>query len=132
MEPVRIGLIGCGKISAAYLKAAPDYPVLDMVACADIDPMVAERIGAEFGLQAMSVDALLARDDIEAILNLTVPGAHAPVNLAALQAGLVRCLQLCTSTARSPSPWMPRRGPSRCWPTLARARGLRVGSAPDT
>ena len=68
MEPVRIGVIGCGSISSHYLQAARDYPVLDMIACADIDHAAAERLGVEFELQAMDVDALLAREDIEAIL----------------------------------------------------------------
>lgn len=123
VEPVRVGLIGCGKISAAYLQAAPSYPVFDVVACADIDRTAAERTGAQFGLQAMSVDALLARGDIDAVLNLTVPAAHAPVNLAALQAGKhVYC--------EKPFAVDPAAGAE----VLAAARecGLRVGSAPDT
>ncbi len=66
VEPVRIGVIGCGSISTHYLQAARDYPVLDAIACADIDHAAAERLGVEFGLQAMGVDALLAREDIEA------------------------------------------------------------------
>ena len=122
-EPVRIGLIGCGRISAAYLEAAPDYPVLDIVACADLDRSAAARVAAEFGLQALDVDALLARGDIEAILNLTVPGAHAPVNLAALQAGKhVYC--------EKPFAVDPAAGAGVL--AAARQRGLRVGGAPDT
>ena len=122
-EPVRIGLIGCGRISAAYLEAAPDYPVLDIVACADLDRSAAARVAAEFGLQALDVDALLARGDIEAILNLTVPGAHAPVNLAALQAGKhVYC--------EKPFAVDPAAGAEVL--AAARQRGLRVGGAPDT
>ncbi len=123
VKPVRIGLIGCGKISDAYLTAAPDYPVLDMVACADIDRAAAERIGGAFGLQVMEVDDLLARDDIEAILNLTVPAAHAPVNLAALQAGKhVYCEKAFAVDPAAGAEVL----------AAARERGLRVGSAPDT
>ena len=123
VEPVRIGVIGCGSISTHYLQAAQDYPVLDVIACADIDHAAAERLGAEFGLQTMGVDDLLARDDIEAILNLTVPGAHAPVNLAALQAGKhVYC--------EKPFAVDPTAGAEVL--ALSRKRGLRVGCAPDT
>ena len=123
VEPVRIGVIGCGSISTHYLQAARDYPVLDMIACADIDHAAAERLGAEFGLPAMGVDDLLARDDIEAILNLTVPGAHAPVNLAALQAGKhVYCEK----------PFADDPGAGAEVLAAARERGLRVGCAPDT
>ena len=123
VEPVRIGLIGCGKISGAYLKAAPDYPVLKMIACADIDHASSERIAAEYGLQAMSVDALLAREDIEAILNLTVPAAHASVNLAALHAGK-------HAYCEKPFATDPAEGAQVL--AAAGARGLRVGGAPDT
>ena len=123
VEPVRIGLIGCGRISAAYLAAAPDYPVLDFVACADIDRPAAARVAGEYGLQALDVDALLARSDVEAVLNLTVPAAHAPVNLAALQAGKhVYC--------EKPFAVDPAAGAKVL--AAARERGLRVGSAPDT
>ena len=123
VKPVRIGLIGCGKISDAYLQAAPDYPVLDMVACADIDRAAAERIGGAFGLQVMEIDDLLERDDIEAILNLTVPRAHAPVNLAALKAGKhVYCEKAFAVDPAAGAEVL----------AAARERGLRVGSAPDT
>jgi len=36
MKPVGIGLIGCGVISGAYLKAASTFPILDIRAVADI------------------------------------------------------------------------------------------------
>ena len=87
MQPVRIGLIGCGMISAAYLRAAKTFGVLEFVACADLNPEAAQRTQAAFGVPAISVEELLARDDIEAVLNLTVPAAHGEVNLAAIAAG---------------------------------------------
>lgn len=123
IEPVRIGLIGCGKISGAYLDAAPDYPVLDIVACADIDHATAVRTARTYGLEAMSVEALLAREDIEAILNLTVPAAHASVNLAALHAGK-------HAYCEKPFATDPAEGAAVL--TAASERGLRVGGAPDT
>ena len=87
MEAVKIGLIGCGVISGAYLKAAQIFPVLELVACADIDPDASARSASEFGIPAMSVDDLLGSSEIELVLNLTIPAAHAQVNAAALEAG---------------------------------------------
>src|SRR5260370_6092059 len=87
MRRVGIGIIGCGNISAAYLKAAQRFPILDIKAVADMRSEAAEKRGAEFRLPAMRVDQLLKRDDIEIVINLTVPLAHTDVSLAALNAG---------------------------------------------
>lgn len=123
MESVRIGLIGCGNISAAYLRAATTFEFLQFVGCADRHPAAAEKTAALFGVPAMTVDALLARDDIEAILNLTVPAAHSEVNLAALAAGKhVYC--------EKPFGLDVAEGEQVL--AAAAAAGLRVGCAPDT
>lgn len=123
VKPVRIGLIGCGKISSSYLRAAHEYPVLNLIACADINHTAAEHTAKEYGLQAMRIDSLLARDDIELILNLTVPAAHASVNLAALKSGK-------HTYCEKPFATSPADGTKVI--TTAREHGLRVGSAPDT
>ena len=87
MQRVGVGVIGCGNISAAYLTAAKKFPILDVVALADAVPAAAEARGAEFGIPALSVDALLADPAVEIVLNLTVPKAHVEVGLKALAAG---------------------------------------------
>ena len=84
---VRIGLIGCGVISNAYLTISERFPILEFVACADIVPEAAKRTADKYGLQAISTQELLARDDIEVVLNLTIPAAHGEINLAALESG---------------------------------------------
>jgi predicted dehydrogenase len=123
MEPVGVGIIGCGVISGAYLKAASNFPILDIRALADIDPKAAKARGKEFGVNAVSVDELLRDPKIEIVLNLTVPKAHVEVALAAIDAGKhvhsEKPLGITTVEAR---------------PLLARAarKKLRVGSAPDT
>jgi len=123
MKPVKIGLIGCGNISAAYLRAAPDFPDIDIACCADLDESRARARAGEHGLRAVSVDALLSDPDIEIVLNLTIPQAHAPVGLAAIAHGKhVHCEKpLAVSTEEG-----------RRLLDAARAAGLRVGCAPDT
>jgi predicted dehydrogenase len=65
---------------------APQLPVLEMAACADLDMEKARARAAEFGIpRACTVDELLADESLEVILNLTVPKAHAPVALQALE-----------------------------------------------
>jgi len=123
MKRVGIGIIGCGNISAAYLKAAKAFPILDVRAVADLNPSAAEARGAEFGVAARSVEALLADPAIEIVVNLTVPLAHVAVGLQAIAAGKhvhsEKPLGISTAEAR---------------PLLAAAEkaGLRVGAAPDT
>lgn len=122
-EPVRVGLVGCGTIAPAYLKAAGRFPAFEVVAGADIDAARAAETGGKFGIEPLSVDALLARDDIEAILNLTVPAAHAEVNRAALGAGKhVYCEKPFALDFADGVEVL----------AAAERSGLRVGCAPDT
>ena len=53
MQPVGIGIIGTGNISDAYLKAAPKFPVLKIVACADINMEAAQAKAATYGIEAL-------------------------------------------------------------------------------
>ena len=123
MDPVRIGLVGCGTISAAYLRAAATFDILHFVGCADIDPAASRRTEEKFGVPAMSVDDLLGRDDVEVVLNLTIPAAHATVNLAAIDAG---------KHAYCEKPFGLDVAQGRRVLDAADAAGLRVGCAPDT
>jgi predicted dehydrogenase len=123
MSKVGIGIIGCGNISTAYLKAAQRFPVLDVRAVADLRSEAAERRGAEFGVPALRVDQLLKRDDVEIVINLTVPLAHTDVSLAVLDAG---------KHVHSEKPLGVNVAEARKVMDLAAAKNLRVGSAPDT
>jgi predicted dehydrogenase len=123
MKPVGIGIIGCGVISGAYLKAAKDFPILDVRGLADAVPKAAKARAAEFGLKAVSVDDLLADPKIEIVLNLTVPKAHVEVGLKALEAG---------KHVYSEKPLGVRFRDGKRLVARAMKKGLRVGSAPDT
>ncbi len=37
MDKVKVGIIGCGKISSIYMENCQKFEVLDLVACADLD-----------------------------------------------------------------------------------------------
>jgi predicted dehydrogenase len=92
-------------------------------ACADLRPEVAERQGAKFGVEAVPIDALLSRDDIGIVVNLTVPAAHSAVSLAALSAG---------KHVFSEKPLAVDLALGRKVVEEAESRGLLVGCAPDT
>ncbi|MEM6759343.1 MAG: Gfo/Idh/MocA family oxidoreductase [Pseudomonadota bacterium] len=118
-----IGVIGCGNISTTYLKLAPLFAGVEMRAVADLDAAVARARAAEFGLRAESVEDLLAADDIDVVLNLTIPAAHFDVSMAALDAGKhVYCEKPLVLTLEQ----------GERLRECADKRGLRVGAAPDT
>ncbi len=122
-QAVGIGIIGCGNISGAYLKAAAGFPQLDIRGLADIRPEAAQAVAASHGLQARSIEALLRDDRIEIIVNLTIPAAHVAVGLQALSAGKhVHSEKPLGLSVAEAAPLLE----------LAEARGLRVGCAPDT
>ncbi len=87
LNRVGIGIIGCGNISGAYLKAAKRFPILDVRAVADIDARAAKARSDEFGIPVKSVGDLLADPSIEIVVNLTQPATHAAVGLEAIAAG---------------------------------------------
>lgn len=120
---MRVGIIGCGNISDIYATNAPLFRDIDFVACADLMPVAAERLSAKFGLRKLTVDDLLTADDIDAVLNLTIPTTHAEVSLAAIANG---------KHVYSEKPLATSLADGQEVVSAARAAGLRVGAAPDT
>jgi predicted dehydrogenase len=123
VQPIGIGIIGCGNISAAYLKAAKVFPILDIRAVADLNAEAAAARGAEFNVPAKTVEALLADPAIEIVVNLTVPGAHVDVGLKAIAAG---------KHVHSEKPLGIATAEAKTLIAAAKAKNLRVGCAPDT
>ncbi|MEO9516302.1 MAG: Gfo/Idh/MocA family oxidoreductase [Paracoccaceae bacterium] len=121
--PMKVGIIGCGNISGAYMRLAPLYRDIEVVACADVSMEAAKARAAEFGLCALSVDDLLASDDIDIVVNLTIPEAHYPVMKRILDSG---------KHAYSEKPFVLAMTETTELAKLAQENGLRVGSAPDT
>jgi predicted dehydrogenase len=118
-----VGVVGCGVISTIYMQNMPLFAGLQLRACADqrLDAAIAQ--GQKFGIDALAVDALLARDDIDIVVNLTVPNAHFAVSHAALSAG---------KHVFSEKPLCVGVEDGRRLVAEADARKLRLGCAPDT
>jgi len=123
-SPTKIALIGCGNISKAYFEGCRNYDNIEIVACADINIPHARATAAQHHLAfGGSVADLLARPDIEIVVNLTIPSVHAQINRQALAAGKhVYCEKPFTLS------------PTESAAVLADAErlGLRIASAPDT
>jgi predicted dehydrogenase len=120
---VAVGIIGCGNIFSAYAKGLRMFRILDLKACADLNHETAKSRAEEFGIQALTIDELLADPKIDLVVNLTVPQAHARVGMEILRAG---------KHAYSEKPLAIDSAEGLQLLNLARETGLRVGCAPDT
>ena len=124
MSVFRVGLIGTGRISDVYLKNCAAFGGLEIVACGSLNMEESRAKAAEFGVPRVAEpDEIIADPEIDAILNLTIPAAHAEVSLAALEAG---------KHVYSEKPFVTDLADGRRVLELARDKGLTVGNAPDT
>ncbi|WP_380056849.1 Gfo/Idh/MocA family protein [Falsihalocynthiibacter sp. SS001] len=122
-QKLGIGIIGAGNISAAYLRLAPMFKGIEMRAVADLNMDAANARAEEFGVRAETVEGLLASDDIDIVVNLTIPAAHFEVSKNILNAG---------KHVYSEKPFVLTLQEGAEIAALASEKGLRVGSAPDT
>ncbi|GAA3329817.1 hypothetical protein GCM10020331_079820 [Ectobacillus funiculus] len=98
---------------------------LDLVACADLDEQHAQAQAAKYGIpKAYSVQELLTDPDIELVINLTIPKAHAAVCIQALEAG--------KHVYTEKKPLAVTREEGQQILETAKKQNLLVGSAPDT
>jgi predicted dehydrogenase len=119
-----IGIIGCGNISSVYLEAPRLFDNLQVIACADIDMERARSQAQKYDIpKVCTVEELLADPEVEIVVNLTVPNAHAEIALAALAAG---------KAVYGEKPLATRRADGKAILEAAHAKQLRVGNAPDT
>jgi predicted dehydrogenase len=122
--PVGVGVIGAGVISTEYLKNLTTFPDVEVRFIADIDEERARAQAEAFGVAGSgSVDQLLADDEIEIVVNLTLPKVHVEVALRALEAG---------KHVWSEKPFALDRASGKQLLEAAHAKGLRVATAPDT
>jgi predicted dehydrogenase len=123
-SPLKVGVIGCGKISDQYFQGCRAYRVLEVAACADLDLARARAKAIEYGIpKASTGEDLLADEEIDIVVNLTIPQAHAEVNARTLLAGKHVYVE-------KPSALSSADGKSQL--ALARKQKRLLGSAPDT
>ncbi len=119
-----VGIVGTGVISGQYLEHLAKLPGVEVVAVADLDVSRAQAIADEHaGIRALSPEQLYTADDVDIVLNLTIPAAHAPVHQAAMEAG---------KHVYGEKPLAVDRAEAEPLLKYAAANNLRVGCAPDT
>ena len=85
---IRLGIVGAGAIGKVHLKAARDRG-LTLAGLADVNESLAQTVGKEFGVGQVFADpqAMFASDAVDAVV-IGVPNSfHAPLTIAALEAG---------------------------------------------
>jgi len=123
-EPHGVGVVGLGVILDAYLTTLAEHPGIRIAAVADLDASRAEAVAARLpGTRASTVDELLAADDVETVLDLTTPGAHAQVALACAASGV---------NHYGEKPLAATLDDARAVVDAAQRAGVRLGCAPDT
>ena len=122
-DQMKVGIIGCGNISRAYFGGAQNTNALKIKSCADIRTEAAQEAGDKWGCHVVSVDDMLADEEIELVINLTVPKAHVEVAISVLESG---------KHVYSEKPFGVNIESGRQLLAKADETGLRVGNAPDT
>lgn len=123
MKPATIGIIGCGVISDAYLKGAARSPFVNVKAVSDLRAAAAEEKSRLYGCLALTLDELLSDPDIEIVVNLTIPAAHAEIDRKILAAG---------KHVYSEKPFVVDITEAQPLLDQAARQDLRIGCAPDT
>jgi len=121
---MRIGVLGCGHVSDQYFQGLALHDLLEVAACADLDRARAEQKATQHGVpRACSPDELLADPEVDLVVNLTPPQAHAEASLAAIEAG---------KHVWSEKPLATNLEDARRVVDAAATAGVRLGCAPDT
>jgi UDP-N-acetyl-2-amino-2-deoxyglucuronate dehydrogenase len=86
--PVRVALLGCGRISRNHVDAIAKVDGLDLVAVADIDVERARALGTELGVPAFgSLDEMLGGVPSDLVVVCTPSGLHPQHGVTAARAG---------------------------------------------
>ena len=124
MRKFNVAVIGCGKISTAYMNSIKNnFSILEVVACSDLDVARMNETAETYGIKAMTFEEILADPTIDIVLNLTNPVAHYPLTKAALEAGKHVWSEKMIAVELEQGKELV---------ALAEKKGVRLGVAPDT
>tara|TARA_B100000945_G_C20362734_1_gene588005 strand:+ start:231 stop:1388 length:1158 start_codon:yes stop_codon:yes gene_type:complete len=119
----KVGLIGCGHIAETYFRAHKYFNNFKIVKCADINNLASKKCASTYNIKALSVNDLLKDQEIEIILNLTIPKAHYEVSKKAL---------LHNKHVYTEKPMAINVKDGKELLKIAKKRKLYIGNAPDT
>ncbi|MBW6514533.1 MAG: Gfo/Idh/MocA family oxidoreductase [Candidatus Syntrophosphaera sp.] len=78
MDKIRLGLIGCGRISKNHFDAVSQIPEAEFVAVADLIPEKAQTVAETYGIKSVYTDYLemLEKEQLDAVSICTPSGLH--------------------------------------------------------
>ncbi|MFN2304753.1 MAG: Gfo/Idh/MocA family protein [Anaerolineales bacterium] len=124
IKPVKTAIVGCGVISEKYLSTMTQkFNILEIVGCCDLDTVKAEAKALKHGIQAMTMEDILADPSIELVVNLTTPTAHYPVIKQLLNGGKHVYTEKVLAVELSQAAELVK---------IADEKNLYLGAAPDT
>jgi predicted dehydrogenase len=87
---IRVGIVGCGSMAATHAKSFSVLKGVRVAACCDVDPDRARAFAAEWKIPKWYAGHgdMFSSEKLDAVSIVTADPAHAPVSLAAVQAGL--------------------------------------------
>ena len=123
-RPIGVGVIGAGTISDTYLENLSNFADTEVLAIGDIIPEAAREKAAKYEVPAAGdVATVIDHPEIEIVVNLTIPAAHADVASAVIKAG---------KHVWNEKPLALDRASGQTVLRDAEKAGLLVGCAPDT
>ena len=120
---MNIGIVGCGNISETYFECQKIFNNFKIVACADINKEAASNAASKYNVKSLSVEEIVESNEIDLIINLTIPAAHKEIITKSLHNGK-HCF--------SEKPLAMNFEEGLDIQKLADQKGLYVGCAPDT
>jgi len=89
-EPVRLIQVGAGMMGRAWLNVIAQSPDVRLVGLVDLNLEAARQASAGLGDLALAtrLEDLIGRVEADAVINVTIPEAHAEVSITALLNGL--------------------------------------------
>lgn len=122
--PVGVGIIGAGTISGQYLENLTSFPDVTVHIIGDLYPEAAQKRAEEFNVPAFgTTQDVLDHPEVEIVINLTIPTAHAEVSQAIVAAGKHVWTEKPITTVPADATALLE---------AAEKAGVRVGGAPDT
>ena len=119
----KIGLIGCGNIAETYFRSQEYFNNIKFISCADIYEKASQKCAEENNIQAQTVEELLSNEDVDVVLNLTIPQSHYEI---------IKKTLLANKHSYSEKPLSISFNQGKELVELAKIRNLYLGNAQDT
>jgi len=122
-KKLRVGYIGCGSVSHAYLPGLAEAAFIELVSVCDIIVERAHKAAQEHKIPNVfpNIDAMLGGPKFDLLVNTTSMPSHGPVNKKALEAGC---------NVWSEKPMAPEVKDARELLDVARRKGVQIWVAP--